>query len=1081
MIVGAAPFVGRERELEELEALLVGARASRGVVAVLTGAAGIGKTRLASEISARAAPAFDVIWATCGPGGAVPPFWPWTQVLADGLRRDAAVAARAAAEWPAAAGLATPRSVSAAPPRSDPGQARAELFEDVVATLAALAARRPLLIVVDDLQDADSSSWLLLAHLVPRLRSTPIAIVATWRTGDVRAIDPAAAHLLRQIQPIAVAPLGVAHVTSLLRASTGAVVGDDVAAAVYRRTSGNPLLAHQVLAELQAHGRLQNAAAVADVIPDSTRVLVADRIAGLTAESRDALAVASAIGSTFATDVVAAVLGQPVGSVLDALAGALDAGVLDSLGPTTGTFAHDVVRDAAFHTLSVSVRADLHRRVGEALERLRDGGRSVEPVELARHFLAGGAATAEQGAAYARAAADRAMAMLAYEDAAGLYARAVEASDQLGPDPAPRAKLRLALGDALDASGNRAGARRAYLDAATDARAAARGDLLAAAALGLSGTIGFEVPLLDRQQVDVLREALAALGPDETARRAAVMARLSVTVSFLEDLPARVRLTEDALALARQSGDGRALVQALAARCDALAGPDHCTARARLASEIVEVATTLREPQLELLGRRLLIVALLEVGDLAGVDREVRAFAATADAQRRPLYSWYVPLWRGMRAALEGRAGDAQAAAAEAERLGAQAGSENAVALVATLRWCLAAELGLTEEVRALTDLAPLEAFPGVWPIVARALTSAQVGRLDEARARLDAAAPRLPDAERDSEWLPMMAQVADAISRVGPHPVAEYLYESLLPYRHLYVVEGIGAAVRGSVERDLGVAAAAMGRPAAAAKHFDAAVAANERLGANLLVARTLRDAGVALDDPDRLRAARERYDRLAADRRVAEIDERLGRATRRPVSAPPTAMAENRLMLEGELWHVAYAGREVRLRDSKGLRDLARLLEDPGRPLPAVALLAPTGGLTGRPVAVDDGLHEPGDLGDVIDQRARDAYRRRLTELDEEIDDADQAGDPERSARATAEKDALVAQLAAAYGLGGRPRRAGDPAERARQTVTARIRDALGRIEAVHPELGQHLRRSVRTGRICVYEPDSPVHWSR
>jgi len=71
-------------------------------------------------------------------------------------------------------------------------------------------------------------------------------------------------------------------------------------------------------------------------------------------------------------------------------------------------------------------------------------------------------------------------------------------------------------------------------------------------------------------------------------------------------------------------------------------------------------------------------------------------------------------------------------------------------------------------------------------------------------------------------------------------------------------------------------------------------------------------------------------------------------------------------------------------------------------------------------------------------------------------------------------------VAQLAAAYGLGGRPRRAGDPAERARQTVAARIKEALARIDAVHPDLGRHLRRSVRTGRVCVYEPDSPIEWS-
>jgi tetratricopeptide (TPR) repeat protein len=360
--------------------------------------------------------------------------------------------------------------------------------------------------------------------------------------------------------------------------------------------------------------------------------------------------------------------------------------------------------------------------------------------------------------------------------------------------------------------------------------------------------------------------------------------------------------------------------------------------------------------------------------------------------------------------------------------------------------------------------------------VVARALALAQCGRRDEARARLDAAAPRLPEAERDSEWLPMMAQAAEVLGAVGQHPVAEYLYDALLPYRELFAVEGIGAATRGSVERHLGIAAAAVGRQADAIAHFDAAVAANTRLGATLLVARTLRDAGVALDDSTRLRDARAHYHALGADRRVAEIDVLLGPSE--PVA--PSVATGNVFTREGEMWRIAYAGREVRLRDSKGLRDLAVLLAEPGRPVPAVTLLSPaTVGRRRSTAAADDDLHEQGDLGEVVDRRARDAYRRRLADLEEEIDDADRAGDPERSARAAAEKDALVDQLAAAFGLGGRPRRAGDPAERARQTVSARVRDVLVRIEAVHPELGRHLRRSVRTGRLCVYEPDTPVEW--
>ncbi|WP_371483143.1 hypothetical protein [Kitasatospora sp. NBC_00315] len=113
------------------------------------------------------------------------------------------------------------------------------------------------------------------------------------------------------------------------------------------------------------------------------------------------------------------------------------------------------------------------------------------------------------------------------------------------------------------------------------------------------------------------------------------------------------------------------------------------------------------------------------------------------------------------------------------------------------------------------------------------------------------------------------------------------------------------------------------------------------------------------------------------------------------------------------------------------------------------------------------------------MIDATARDAYRRRLRELERAAGEADGAGDAERSARIAVERDALVGQLSAAYGLGGRVRRTGSAAERARTTVTARIRAAIDRIAHEHPPLGRHLANAVRTGTLCVYEPESPVVW--
>jgi hypothetical protein len=302
--------------------------------------------------------------------------------------------------------------------------------------------------------------------------------------------------------------------------------------------------------------------------------------------------------------------------------------------------------------------------------------------------------------------------------------------------------------------------------------------------------------------------------------------------------------------------------------------------------------------------------------------------------------------------------------------------------------------------------------------------------------------------------------QVAELVTLLGGHPVAEWAYAALLPHRARHGIDGIGAYSYGSLERPLGVLAAALGRSDTARAHLAAALQANERVGANLLVARTLRDAGAVLGDRALLGRAREAYRRLDVGHRVAEVDALLGGA---PPPEPAPAAGEFRRT--GETWSVSWRGRDATVRDTKGMRDLARLLARPGADVAAVELAG----------AWVDG----GDTGELVDATARDAYRARLAVLDDELAAADRAGDAPRSERASAERAALLAQLSAAYGLGGRPRRTGDPAERARSAVGWRIRDALRRIEAVHPALARHLRVSVHTGAFCRYSPESSVHW--
>lgn len=177
------------------------------------------------------------------------------------------------------------------------------------------------------------------------------------------------------------------------------------------------------------------------------------------------------------------------------------------------------------------------------------------------------------------------------------------------------------------------------------------------------------------------------------------------------------------------------------------------------------------------------------------------------------------------------------------------------------------------------------------------------------------------------------------------------------------------------------------------------------------------------------------------------------------------PEPAAEPLLARAGDGWVADYEGRRAVLPDLKGLLDIRRLLERPGEEIHCLDL-------AGRE---DDAFR--GEA--VLDDAARQALKQRIRDLQEELAEAEDMNDPGRAERARTELDRLIEALSKALGLGGRGRRLGDAAERARTTVTWRIRHAVRRIEAAHPELGRHLANSLRTGLFCVYQPERMFRW--
>jgi hypothetical protein len=733
---------------------------------------------------------------------------------------------------------------------------------------------------------------LLLRFVARELGPTRTLVI-----GAYRAVDPLPGPLLGEaLAEVAREPgtrrlvlggLSEGELGDYLRVTGSELGSPELVAALHGDTQGNPLFVGEMVRLVSVEGIGEDGRLA---IPQSVRDVIARRITHLSPECSRVLTLASMFGRDFAVDLLA-LLGDVTE---DMLLETLDEAMLARLvadAPGGLRFAHVLIRDTLYEGLTSVRRVQLHRRVVDAIERGHGDDLGPHLSELAYHAIAG--RDASRGLRYARSAADRALEHLAYEEAARLYRSALAALDfDTGADERTRCELLLAVADAESRAGNTPGAKTALLDAAAIARRLGLARELARAAAEYGGRIVYARAADDDWVLPLLEEALAALPDEDLELRADLLARLA---GALRDEPSRARrdaLSGEAVDLARRSGSAAALVSALDGRAIAILAPDTIDEVIALAGELLEVAERIGDRERVVHGHMHALGPLLMLGELERAEAGLRAASRAADELRQPAHLWDVAGAHAMLAIAAGRLGEADELVERALALGERAQPEMVVPVHRMQRYTLCEFRGRLEEIEpAIRELAATRPARPVFRC-ALAQLHARLGRLPEAEGELAVmTAGECAALPFDQEWLLGMSLLAETAHVAGDIGAAGVLYDMLLPWAGLNVVDQC-EAMRGSLGRCLGLLAATLERADEAASHFEAALVTNARMGARPWLAHTQHDyARMLLDrgapgDRERalglLDAAHATYRELGMDGYAASVSAVSARSPR-------------------------------------------------------------------------------------------------------------------------------------------------------------------------------------------------------
>jgi len=989
-------FVGRGDELRILEHAVDEAADGRTRVVALTGEPGIGKTALAFEVARRAETKVAGARVASGrawqDGGAPALFW-WHECLRE-LGVDIASGGAVLGDASRFAALA----------------AISERVREV-------ARAAPLtVLVLDDAQWADIASLQALKLLARTARSDRLCIIVTIREPNDASADVAAAlaDVRREATVLALAGLERPAIAELVRERGLADVAID---ALERATGGNALFALEILADRDSRNALIGGDAVP--APRGVHDVLARHLARLSTRARDVVAWASVFGQPIHAGAIATAARLAPEAVASALDDACREHVLTRAGGTL-RFAHDLFRSAAYEEIPPERRRTMH-------EAFAEGARDV--LERVRHLLAARADVADiETARLALDGARLAITRLAYEEAMTLARRAADVFERSGAKAdhaialALSAEATILCGD-VEASQRLAQRALDVAEESGDAVAYAR----AALAFGLRRTLG----LPNRDIAVALDRALVKLdaaGVKDVALRCPIEARLAAALQPIMDPPRALALARGTIARARETGDPVVLARTIHGARAAFRMLEPLEERRAMDRELLELAEKLGDRPLAAEACARVYWTSVEAGESLAAETTLLDLERTAADLRLPNHQLAARMARFARELMQGHFERANEVLAEVDA------TRDRWLPASGTAWPFDPVIVLRLNhffVAGGTPPPTPENIPKPIAELFRVAIAAGAGRIDEAAA----AFPTLADMLLGGEvWYVARFQLAEICARIGAKAYADRLYDLCSPFAGRHVVWTPLPGYAGAADSRLAALANLRGDTKTAIRHYDDAIAMEEKLGATALAKRT-----------------REERAKVAP-----------------PSRSVPASVGAPTFTREGETWLVAFGGESTRMKDADGLRYLAFLVARPNVPVPIVELFAERAGAHGEMTPPS------GDAGEVLDREAVASYRARAKDLREALAEAEAHADRGGVERATKELAFLERELSRGLGLGGRERRAGSDQEKIRINVTTRIRKTIDRLRTDVPALARHLDRSVKTGSVCSYEPE-------